>query len=88
MMKSVKLIDLIKNASNVYRTDYYIVVQRLIIRNHICLNNVVFSEDTFIKRTPERDIELNCTPCQGHFYLFVLGNVCLSTLQLTIPSNG
>ncbi len=31
---------------------------------------------------------LNCTPCQGHFYLFVLGNVCLSTLQLTIPSNG
>lgn len=57
MMKSVKLIDLIKNASNVYRTDYYIVVQRLIIRNHICLNNVVFSEDTFIKRTPERDVE-------------------------------
>ena len=31
---------------------------------------------------------VNCTPCQGHFYLFVLGNVCLSTLQLTIPSNG
>ena len=31
---------------------------------------------------------LNCTPCQGHFYLFILGNVCLSTLQLTIPSNG
>ena len=33
-------------------------------------------------------IVLNCTPCQGHFYLFVLRNVCLSTLQLTIPSNG
>lgn len=33
-------------------------------------------------------VTLNCTPCQGHFYLFVLGNVCLSTLQLTIPSNG
>jgi len=37
--------------------------------------------------TVEMD-RLNCTPCQGHFYLFVLGNVCLSTLQLTIPSNG
>lgn len=34
------------------------------------------------------DLKINCTPCQGHFYLFVLGNVCLSTLQLTIPSNG
>lgn len=46
----------------------------------------VLKHDFGYGREPE--LEVNCTPCQGHFYLFVLGNVCLSTLQLTIPSNG
>ena len=31
---------------------------------------------------------LNCTPCQGHFYSFVIGNVCSFSLTLIIPSNG
>ena len=32
--------------------------------------------------------KVKCTPCQGHFYLFVIGNVCSFSLSLTIPSNG
>lgn len=34
------------------------------------------------------DDNINCTPCQGHFYSFVIGNVCLFSLTLIIPSNG
>ena len=48
------------------------------------------TNEKFINKEKDFDTwcKINCTPCQGHFYLFVLGNVCLSTLQLTIPSNG
>ena len=40
------------------------------------------------KKGEKRRGGLNCTPCQGHFYLFVLGNICSLSLILTIPSNG
>ncbi len=29
-------------------------------------------------------ITLNCTPCQGHFYLFVLGNLCSNLVVFSL----
>ena len=49
--------DFIKDATNVYRTKGYIVKQVIGIQYDCKENNVVFSHDTFYKRTPKRDKE-------------------------------
>ena len=46
--------DFIKDATNVYRTKGYIVKQVIGIQYDCKENNVVFSHDTFYKRTPKR----------------------------------
>ena len=47
--------DFIKGATNVYRTKDYIVSQVIGIQYDCKENNVVFSHDTYYRRTPERD---------------------------------
>ncbi len=49
--------EFMKNATNVYRTQYYIVRQVIGIRLDCKENNAVYSYDTYFKRTPERDME-------------------------------
>ena len=53
----IKIPDFIKDATNVYRTKGYIVKQVIGIQYDCKENNVVFSYDTFYKRTPKRDKE-------------------------------
>lgn len=55
-MKS-KVPEFIENATNVYRTKNYIVKQIIGIQYGCEENNVVYSRDTYYKRTPERDKE-------------------------------
>lgn len=64
------------------------VVGAVLFLSAYVLYALVLKQNQYLSRTIQVQDDLNCTPCQGHFYLFVLGNVCLSTLQLTIPSNG
>ena len=52
-----------ENATNVYRTKKYIVKQILGIQYGCEENNVVYSRDTFYKRTPERDKEYEILFC-------------------------
>ena len=52
---SDKIPDFIKDATNVYRTKGYIVCQVRGIQYDCKENNVVFSHDTYYRRTPERD---------------------------------
>ena len=49
--------EFIKGATNVYRTKYFIVKQVLGVQTDGRMNNVVFSHDTFLMRTPLRDLE-------------------------------
>lgn len=46
-----------ENATNVYRTECYIVRQCLGIKYGLEENNVVFSHDTYFRRTKKRDKE-------------------------------
>jgi len=55
--------DFIKNATNVYRTRDYIVKQVVGIQYDNEQNNVVFSHDTFYRRTAERDREYEILFC-------------------------
>lgn len=64
------------------------VVGAVLFLSAYVLYALVLKQNQYLSRTIQVQDDLNCTPCQGHFYLFVLRNVCLSTLQLTIPSNG
>lgn len=48
-----KIPDFIKDATNVYCTKGYIVKQVVGIQYDCKENNVVFSHDTFYKRTPK-----------------------------------
>ena len=52
-----KVPEFIENATNVYRTKKYIVKQIIVIQYGCEENNVVYSRDTYYKRTPERDKE-------------------------------
>lgn len=52
-----KVPEFIENATNVYRTKKYIVKQIIGIQYGCEENNVVYSRDTYYKRTPERDKE-------------------------------
>lgn len=49
--------EFIKDATNVYRTKHFIVKQVLGVQTDAWMNNVVFSHDTFLMRTPLRDLE-------------------------------
>lgn len=55
--------DFIKGATNVYRTREFIVRQVLGIQYDCKQGNVVFSRDTFYRRTPERDKEYEILLC-------------------------
>lgn len=55
--------DFIKGATNVYRTREFIVRQVLGIQYDCEQGNVVFSRDTFYRRTPERDKEYEILFC-------------------------
>lgn len=54
----------ITDATNVYRTKKYIVKQVMGIRYDCRENNVVFSHDTFYRRTPTRDREYEILFCR------------------------
>ena len=54
-----ELSNLLNAAVNVYRTRKYIVKQILVIRESPTEQNILFSEDTFYKRTKTRDKEYN-----------------------------
>ena len=47
--------DFLVRATNVYRTDYYIVRQQIMYKNDALLGAYLCSKDTFFCRTPERD---------------------------------
>jgi len=47
--------EFIENATNVYRTKKYIVVQIIDIEYHQSLNNNIYSQDTYYRRTKKRD---------------------------------
>ena len=66
-----KIPDFIKDATNVYRTKGYIVKQVIGIQYNCKENNVVFSHDTFYKRTPKRDKEYEIFFCHRLYRLTV-----------------
>ncbi len=47
--------DFCIDADNVYRTEYYIVKQRVILRNKDACGNFLISIDTYYARDDERD---------------------------------
>lgn len=47
----------VENSTNVYRTNKYIVCQKLTIEIHSILQNFILSQDTYYKRTRQRDKE-------------------------------
>lgn len=47
--------DFLVRATNVYRTDYYIVRQQILYKNDPIFGGYMCSKDTFFYRTPERD---------------------------------
>ena len=61
-MKS-KVPEFIQNATNVYRTKDYIVKQVIGIQYGCEEHNVVYSRDTYYKRTPEGDREYEILYC-------------------------
>lgn len=59
-----KVPEFTENATNVYRTKQYIVKQIIGIQYGCEENNVVYSRDTYYKRTPERDREYEILFCR------------------------
>ena len=53
----MKQLEFLENATNVYRTKLYIVKQCIGIQYNVAENNVVFSHDTYYRRTKSRDKE-------------------------------
>jgi len=53
--KSLTAGELLKDATNIYRTKGYIVKQRISISDVVDGNTVMFSDDIFYLRTPARD---------------------------------
>ena len=47
--------EMFENATNVYRTKNYIVKQNINYRVHTEFNNILYSQDTFYRRTFFRD---------------------------------
>ena len=59
-----KIPEFTENATNVYRTKEYLVKQIICIRYGCEEDNVLYSRDTFYKRTPERDREYEILFCR------------------------
>ena len=59
----MKIPEFIIGATNVYRTKKYIVKQVIGIQYDCRETNVVYSRDTFYRRTPERDKEYEILFC-------------------------
>lgn len=55
--------EFVNNATNVYRTRDFIVKQVIGIQCDGVENNVVFSRDTFYRRTKKRDAEYELIYC-------------------------
>jgi len=55
--------DFMIGATNVYRTQYYIVKQNFGIKINPGENNMTFSHDTFYVRTKQRDAEYELIFC-------------------------
>lgn len=53
----MSLYNLLADATNVYRTNHYIVKQIVVIDCHEEIDSGIFSQDTFIKRSKSRDKE-------------------------------
>lgn len=53
----MSLYNLLSNATNVYRTKYYIIKQVIVIDCNEKIDSGIFSQDTFIRRTKSRDKE-------------------------------
>jgi len=53
--KSFSVEELLKNATNIYRTEKFIVKQTISISNVMDGNTVMISEDVYYLRTPVRD---------------------------------
>ena len=56
--KSSKILtasELLRNSTNIYRTEQYIVKQQISVSNVIDGNTVMISDDIFYVRTPIRD---------------------------------
>ena len=51
----MNILDYFNKASNVYRTNNFIVCQFLYVKAHEVIDNALFSSDVFFKRTRKRD---------------------------------
>lgn len=51
----MNILDYFNRASNIYRTNNYIVCQFLYIKAHEVIDNALFSSDVYFKRTRKRD---------------------------------
>ena len=49
------LLSMFEDASNIYRTKFYIVKQCIVLGYHDKLDNAVVSQDTYFKRNNVRD---------------------------------
>lgn len=61
---SDRIPEFVKGATNVYRTKNFIVRQKIGVRYDSRENNVVFSDDTFFRRTAKRDREYEILFCR------------------------
>ena len=77
--------DFIKDATNVYRTKGYIVKQVIGIQYDCKENNVVFSHDTFYKRTPKRDKEYEIFFCHRRHIDGIILSVSFYLLEFYPP---
>jgi len=57
------VLEFMKNSTNVYRTKDFIVKQVIGIQYDDVENNVVFSWDTYYRRTKKRDAEYELVYC-------------------------
>lgn len=55
MMQTI--IDFVNDADNVYRTQNYIVKQKINIFKNSSKSSKIVSQDTYYLRTPKRDLE-------------------------------
>ena len=53
-MKIVKIPDFLSDATNVYRTDEYIVKQQIVYKTDETLGTFLFSRDTYYRCTAKR----------------------------------
>lgn len=72
-MKIMELPEFMADATNVYRTRYYIVRQKIELRDDPEFGRYLFSADTYYLCTPKRDREVGRLYARGRFYLYGCG---------------